>query len=103
MVMSDIEYKTAVYYADEDFVLKVELYNDTPLIHHQMHKATKDILDRVMQKWAEVKALAWADGYEAIYTYTQDPRMFRIFGATKVPGKFNLMGKSYEVGKWELN
>jgi len=96
-------YKTATYYSDDDFVMKVELYNGTPLIHLQLYKATKAIIEKVMQKWAEVKALAWADGYDAIYTYTQDNRMFRIFGAEKVPGTFNFQGKVYEVGKWDLS
>lgn len=95
-------YKTATYYADDDFEMKVELYEGTPLVHLQLHRASKAIIEKVMQVWAEIKALAWYDGYEAIYTYTQDKRMFRIFGATKVPGSFNYKGKVYEVGKWEL-
>lgn len=100
MVMSD--YKKATYYADSDFELTVEMYNGTPLIHLQLYRATKAVIDKVMKVWAEVKALAWMDGYEAIYTYTQDNRMFRIFGAEKVPGTFNWKGQEYEVGKWEL-
>lgn len=95
-------YKTATYYADDDFEMKVELYEGTPLVHLQLYRASKTIIDKVMQVWAEIKALAYMDGYEAIYTYTQDNRMFRIFGATKVPGSFNYKGKVYEVGKWEL-
>ena len=100
MAMSD--YKKAVYYADDDFELTVEMYMDVPLVHLHLERASKSIIDKVMRVWAEVRALAWADGYEAIYTYTQDERMFRIFGATKVPGHFNWKGQQYEVGKWEL-
>lgn len=95
-------YKTATYYADDDFEMKVELYEGTPLVHLQLHKVSKTIIDKVMRVWAEIKALAYMDGYEAIYTYTQDSRMFRIFGATKVPGSFNYKGAVYEVGKWDL-
>jgi hypothetical protein len=95
-------YKKAVYYEDENFKLIVESLDDIPMIHLQLYKASKAILEKVMQVWAEVKALAYWEGYEAIYTYTQDERMFRLFGAEKLPGTFEFNGGIYEVGKWDL-
>ncbi len=99
--MSD--YKKAVYYSDNNFSLIVELIDDVPFIHLQVKKFSKSILETIRKKWAEVKALAYFDGYEAIYTYTQDERVFKFSSPTRVlDGGFNLHGKEYRVAEWDL-
>ena len=96
-------YKKAVYHEDENFSLTVEMMEDYPFIHLHLKKASKAILESVMRKWAEVKALAYFDGYEAIYTYTQDKRMFSLFKPDRIIGPMNYKGKEYEVAEWVLN
>jgi len=97
------DYKKAVYHEDEDFSLTVEMMDDLPFIHLNIKKASKATIDSVMKKFAEVKALAYFDGYEAIYTYTQDKRMFNLFKPDRVLGPMNYLGKKYEVAEWVLN
>lgn len=94
----------SVYYEDKDFVLTVEMFNELPFIHLNLHRASKEIIDRVMKKWAEVKALAYFEGYEKIYTYTKDERMFKFFCPDKVYDEgFPHRGETYKVAEWELN
>lgn len=96
-------YKKAVYHEDDNFTLTVELVDDIPFIHLALYKASKSILDSVSRKWAEVKALAYFDGYEAIYTYTKDERMFKLFNPTKILGDYEYNGEKYKVAEWVLN
>lgn len=98
----ELDYKKSVYYEDDDFALTVELFSDVPFIHLNLKRASKQALETVLKKWAEVKALAYFDGYESIYTYTKDKRMFKWFSPTRIIGPMNYRGVEYEVAEWEL-
>ena len=88
-------------YKDEDFRLSLEEDSGELFIHVKMEKASRSILERILWEFSKIKALAFYSGYDAIYTYSKDNRMFRIFGA-EVIGSFEKDGEEYKVGKWDL-
>lgn len=96
-------YKKAIYHEDEDFSLTVEMLEDYPFVHLHLKRASRSIIENVMKKIAEIKALAYFDGYESLYTYTQDKRMFKLFNPDRIIGPLNYRGKEYEVAEWDLN
>lgn len=101
--MSQEMYNKLVYYEDSDFVITLEEFEQETFVHLEMNKASKSILERVLKVFSEIKAKAYWLGYEAIYTYTQDKRMFKFFPGAEVVGNFKYNGNNYEVGKWALN
>ncbi len=96
-------YKSKIFYEDKDFVLKIEHVKGELFVHLTLWKASRSILERVLEKWAELKVRAWLDGYDAISTYTQDERMFRFFPFSKYLGEVTWEDKQYKVGTWALN
>jgi hypothetical protein len=97
-------YKKATYYEDDDVRVRVELVNDELFAHVTIFNAKKSVVERLLKVWAEIKALAYFDGYEAIYTYTQDAkRMQKLFPFSQKVGPFEWEGRKFEVLKWDLN
>ena len=76
----------------------VELHEGVPLIHLQLFKASKAVLEKAQEVFSEIKALAYMDGYEQILTYTKDDRMFKFFSPDKILGEVD----GWKVASWEL-
>jgi hypothetical protein len=96
-------YSKQIYYEDGDCTITLEEFEKETFVHLTLYKATKEILERVLKVFSEIKAEFYWLGYEAIYTYTQDKRMFKFFPFAEVIGDFYYHGKKYKVGKWVLN
>lgn len=96
-------YKSWLFYRTSDFQIKLELVDGELFVHLTLWKVNRHILDDVLKVWAEIKARAYWQGYEAIYTYTRDTRMFKFFPFAEIVGTIEWNGESYEVAKWELN
>jgi hypothetical protein len=84
------------------FRLSYEEEQGELFIHVEIYEAKKSVLERILWEFAKFKAWAYFQGYEEIYSYTKDNRLFRIFGAEEV-GEFVLKNEKYKVGKWVLN
>ena len=94
--------KRDTFYEDEDFKLSTEEVEGELFVHLIMEKATRKIIDRIMFQFAKLKAIAYFDGREAIYTYTEDDRFLRLFFAEEL-GEVSMHQRNFKVGKWDLN
>lgn len=96
-------YNVETVYKDEDFKLSTEEVDGELFVHLRLQSASRSIIERVLQEFAKVKAKAYWDGREAVYTYTKDSRMLRIIPFAEYVGDVMFNGDVYKVGKWELN
>jgi len=90
-------------YKDQNFKLSLEEEQGEQFVHVEIYKATKTILEHILWEFAKLKAKLYYEGYENIYTYTKDKRLFRIFGAEDIGSFSDPNGKEYRVGRWVLN
>lgn|SRR5690554_550577 len=86
------------WYEDENYHMTYEEIDGQIFVHLEVEKVSKSVLKNIEQKWEDFKARLYYLGYEYIFTYTNDLRFPRMFGAKSI-GKWN--GK--EVMVWELN
>lgn len=96
-------YNKQIYYEDEDCTVTLEEFEQEVFFHFSLNKANRNIIERMLMIFSEVKAKLYWLGYEAVYTYTKDKRMFKFFPGGEVLGTFKYNGDKYEVGKWALN
>lgn len=94
--------KRTTIHNEPNFALSLEKEQGELFIHVVIRKATKKVLEDILWEFAKFKANAYFEGYENIYTYTKDKRLFRIFGAEDI-GSFNAGGMEFRVGRWALN
>lgn len=93
--------RTTVY-EDDYFKLSFEEEQGEPFVHVEIYKATKKVLENILWEFSKLKmALYYNGGYDTVYTYTQDKRLFKIFNAEDIGG-FEKDGMKFRVGKWEL-
>lgn len=96
-------YNVETVYKDENFKLSTEEVDGELFVHLRLQSASRPIIERVLQEFAKVKAKAYWDGREAIYTYTKDSRMLRVIPFAEYIGDVVFDNEIYKVGKWDLN
>lgn len=94
-------YNVSTVYKDEDFKLSTEEVEGELFVHLKLETFSRSILDKVLKQFAKVKAKAYWDGRDAIYTYTKDDRMFKLFSFEPM-GEVVYYKEKYKVGKWAL-
>ena len=96
-------YKTKEYYEDENCKIRLEELDGHLFVHVKINKASKGIMEKLLKIWAQIKAEAYFSGYEAIYTYSSEDRMFRFFPFAEKLGDMKYRGEKMGVYKWALN
>lgn len=86
------------YYETNDYRIWMEDINDQLFIHVAIYNSTKSVMTEIKEKWAEFMIDAYFNGYEDVFTYTQDNRVVKMIGGAINVGQYN----DYEVWKWEL-
>lgn len=95
-------YIEKVYYEDDNFIIRLEEIEGVLMVHVTFNLFSKDIYQKVLSVWDEIQSRAYWQGYENIYTYTQEPRMLHLFKDGEQIGTCNYKGKEFMVLKWEL-
>lgn len=90
------------FYSDDDLTVTLEEADGNLMAHVVLYSASKASINRVLQVWQEIKERAYWQGYEEIYTYSNEPRMFDIVKGGEQVGEFEKDGIKYKVWKWEL-
>lgn len=96
-------YIKQVFYENDDFTITLEEVEGNLMVHVSFDDFNRDILNAVLNLWTIIKDRAYWQGYEQIYTYTREPRMFSLFKDGHKKGEFEKDGFTYEVWEWELN
>ncbi len=94
-------YIKKTFYEDDRFKISLEEVDGYLMIHLAVYEFSKNILKEIKEMWATIRSRAYESGYDAIYTYTQEPRMFKYFPAERL-GEVEKDGQTYEVWKWAL-
>lgn len=90
------------YYDDSNIHIGYEEINGYLFVHVTFTTFSKEILTKLKKVWWEFQARAYFDGYEEIFTYTQDDRIIKLVGgATEINDK-ELDRINYRMFKWEL-
>lgn len=90
------------FYDDDDLTVTLEEADGNLMAHVAIRNASKSTINKMLGIWEDIQYRAYWQGYEEIYTYSNEPRMFDIVkGGTEVGG-FDKDGVKYKVWKWEL-
>lgn len=96
-------FKRNVFCTDPDFILKWEKLNDQLFVHIEILQVTPKIISKIKKAWLRFQAQAYFEGYENIYTYTEDPRIVTIVGgAIELKDEKLNNAPGWRVFKWEL-
>jgi hypothetical protein len=95
--------KRKVFYDDDDFTIKWEKLNEQLFVHVELRSVTKPIMGKIVEVWTAFQAQAYFEGYEDIYTYTQDPRIVKLVGgAIELKNEKLEATPDWRMFKWEL-
>jgi hypothetical protein len=86
------------YYSTSDYRIWLEDINEQLFIHVAIYNTTKNTINEIKEKWAELMIDAYFQGYEDVFAYTKDNRIIKIIGGANKIGEH----EDYEVWKWEL-
>lgn len=96
------DFKSKVYYEDEDFMLKVEELDGHLFMHVDVTNWTPSSYKRGVEKFEEVIKRAYWGGYEAVYTYIKNPKFAKMFGSPEWLQTLNHNDEQYELMRWKL-
>lgn len=96
-------YETKVIHKDEDCKITLEELDGKLFVHVGLFKFSRPVLEKLLIIWATIKAKCYYLGYEAIYTYTRDPRIVKFFPNGEELGDYEYQGQNYKVFQWVLN
>ncbi len=95
-------YIKKTFYEDDNYKISLEEVDGYLMIHVAIYEFSKAILKELKHHWAVIRERAYASGYDKIYTYSQEERMFKFFpNATKL-GEVEKDGITYGVWQWDL-
>lgn len=86
------------YIETDDYRIWLEDINDQMFVHVTIYNSTKNVIESIKEGWAELLIDAYFQGYEDVFTYTQDNRIIKLIGGAIKVGQH----EDYEVWKWEL-
>lgn len=91
-----------IYAEDKDLQLWVELIDECLFVHVNLRRFGKDVLDKLKVAWDHLRVASYFDGWEAIYTYTKDPRIVNIIGGAEELADPKLKKVGVRMFKWDL-
>lgn len=95
-------YIKKVFYQDDDITVTLEEADGNLMAHLYASKVSIPIAKRILELWNVICERAYWQGYEEIYTYSNEPRMFKLVKGGEEVGEFNKNGVNYKVWKWDL-
>ena len=95
-------YIKKTFYEDDRFKITLEEVDGYLMVHLAVYDFSKAILREILDMWKTIQHRAYTSGYDEIYTYTQEPRMFKFFPNAEKLGEVEKSGQTYEVWKWDL-
>ena len=96
-------YETKTIFEDDDCKVSLEELEGKLFVHVKLFRATRPVLDKLQEIWAAIRDKCYWLGYEAIYTYTKEPRMVKFFPGSEFLGGYDYKGEKYGVYQWALN
>lgn len=90
------------FYNDGDIIITLEEADGNLMAHVTINSASKASVEELLRQWNDIKHRAYWQGYEEIYTYSGEPRMFNLVRGGQEVGEFEKDGQTYKVWKWEL-
>ena len=95
--------KRKVFVIDNDFTIKWEKLNEQLFVHIEIVRMDTSVFSRIKAAWTAFMAQAYFEGYEDIYTYTQDPRIVKMVGgAVELQNDKLKATPDWRMFKWEL-
>lgn len=98
--MSNREIKTI--YEDHTFRMVAEVVDEVMFVHCYVDEYNKTVKKNITAVFEEVKRAAQFFGWDAVHTYTDNPKFASLFeGGFKIKS-FTFNETDYEVWRWEL-
>jgi hypothetical protein len=89
-------------YDTEDYRMVEEVVNGILFYHIDIFNFSPSVYKHLKGGWEQVKINAAKDGWDAVYSYTQNHSYVKKFGGEMVAKVISLTGDCYGVYKWEL-
>lgn len=93
------KFERKTYYQDDDFKVYLENIDEQVFLHVGITNATKEVIHRIKEVWAEIITKMYFLGYEHVFAYTKDNRIIKMIGGAQYLDNY----EDYEVWKWDLN
>jgi hypothetical protein len=100
--MAMYNYIKKKFYEDDNITITLEEADGYLMAHVTIFSFSRSVLKRIQEVWYEICERAYWQGYEEIYTYSNEPRMFKLIKGGSEVGGFEKDGANYKVWKWEL-
>lgn len=93
-----------VFYENDDFTLSLEEINEQAFVHIEIYRFSKSVLEDILEQWKQILMRFYLLGYDAIYTYTRDPRIVNLVGGSEEIGQDDpdLNNLGVRMYKWDL-
>ena len=95
-------YIKKTFYEDDRFKIYLEEVDGYLMVHLAAYEFSKSILQEIKGFWETIRESAYNAGYNEIYTYSKEPRMFHFFPGAEKLGDVEKDGVTYGVWKWAL-
>ncbi len=94
-----------LYRDDEEFQLWYEVINEELFVHVHIYSFNKTVLRDIKETFALLLIDAYFDGWEDVFTYTEDDRIVRLVGGGAIEVGVNdpkLKSLGLRMFKWVL-
>lgn len=98
--MSDV--KRRVYQENEQYQARLEEVGGVLYVHVVVHHMTKSTLSLLRKEFDILKQKVRQAGYSHLFTYSTNPRFYKLFKGCEKVGDFKWQDEDYEVMTWEL-
>jgi len=96
--------KRRTFFEDDDVKVSLEEINDALYVHCIFHNCTLHSVKWIKDIWQNLKERCYFAGYDAIYSYTKDLRVVKLFPDWQLVSEVvDDNGEKWQVVKWELN
>lgn len=96
-------YIKKTYKETDDYKISLEEVDGYLMVHVAIYSFSKSILKELKEEWKQICFKAYSSGYDKIYTYSLEERMFKFFPGAKKLGEVSKDGLTYGVWEWGLN
>lgn len=82
-----------------NYLLSYEEIEGCLFVHVEIRKFNKSTLKKIKEDWSELLIELYFQGYEEVFTYTQDMRIVDLVGGGEVVGEKGI----WKIVKWDLS
>lgn len=98
-----LDYIHRTYKETEDYSVRLEWVEGYVFAHVTLDRCSRKIIRELEEIWMEILARFYFEGFEYIYSYSQDDRMLRIFKGGKVLEEIDYHGDKYKIVEFDLS